>query len=203
MVTRQDNQAALFVNTGLRVGILVGGVLGLTGLALGEGVVSVLLGSDYTYAGKLLGIGLWLCIPWLLAMAMWQVLLAHGYFLLPSLALLGGAAVMTSLLPMLVPLLDAAGALLAMGLGVGTWLAGLLILGIRLGQLGSGQAILRPIVAVLISLGVFLAFKQYGAWLIFLGSLVMLLLCAVALPIFTPQERAAFLVLMANRRAIK
>jgi hypothetical protein len=136
-------------------------------------------------------------------MAMWQVLLAHGHFFLPSLALLGGATVMTSLLPMLVSSLDAAGALLALGLGVGTWLAGLLIVAACLGQLGSAQAIIRPIVAVLISLGVFLAFKQYGAWLIFLGSLFILLLCAVALPIFTPQERAALLVLVANRRAIK
>jgi hypothetical protein len=110
---------------------------------------------------------------------------------------------MTSLLPTLVSWLDATGALLAMGLGVGTWLAGLLVLGTRLGQLGSGQAILRPIVAVLISLSIFLLFKQYGAWPIFLGSLLMLLLCAVALPIFTPKERAILLVLMANRRAIK
>jgi O-antigen/teichoic acid export membrane protein len=203
VVTRQDNQAVFFVNTGLRVGILVGGVLGLIGLGLGEWVVSFFLGSDYAYAGKLLGIGLWLCIPWLLAIAMWQVLLAHGYFSLPSLALLGGAVVMTSLLPTLVTLLDAAGALLALGLGVGTWLAGLLIVATRLGQLGSAQAIIRPAVAVLISLGIFLAFKQYGAWLIFLGSLLMLLLCAVALPIFTSKERAAFLVLVANRRALK
>jgi hypothetical protein len=187
VVTRQDNQAVLFVNTGLRVGILVGGVLGLTGLGLGEWVVLFFLGSDYAYAGKLLGIGLWLCIPWLLATAMWQVLLAHGYFSLPSLALLGGAVVMTSLLPTLVTLLDAAGALLALGLGVGTWPA-IAYFGHTSWSARQWPGHYTAHSCRAYFLGVFLAFKQYGAGLIFLGSLLMLLLCAVACRFLPPRN---------------
>jgi O-antigen/teichoic acid export membrane protein len=189
-VARQDEKVADFMTTSLRLGILLSGMLGLLGLSLGQPLILLLFGSKYAHASTLVGIMLCLLIPWTLAILSWQVLLAHGHALGPSLAVLAGAAVMTGTLPVLVPLSNTTGVLLGIGLGIATWFGVLLLLVRRLGMPGLGNALWRATGAVLLALGGFLALHRYHPWLSGPGSVFILFVCAILLHALTPAEYA-------------
>jgi O-antigen/teichoic acid export membrane protein len=190
-VERRDGKSGLFVDVTLRAGVVIGGALGILGVGLGPGVVELVFGSDYAHAGVLLGIALWLCIPWTLARALWLVLLAHGWYLRSSLGLVAGMVTMTGLLPGLVLAFGAAGSLIAVGLGLVVWMGCLIGFVMRLEVVDTRQALIKPTCALAAAVVAMLGAGALAPWLGTLVGLVVLATGTIALRIVTPEEWAA------------
>jgi O-antigen/teichoic acid export membrane protein len=105
----------------LRFAVLGSSAIALIGSAAGPGVVKLLLGSDYAMAGSWLGPALWLLPPFGAGQLLAQLLYARGDVWPNAAGACAGALVTVLTLWPLAQILGGAGVLLAMGVGLLTW----------------------------------------------------------------------------------
>lgn len=92
-VARNDGKSVLFVDIALRSGLLISGVLAISGYTVGGYLVQGLLGGEYHSVVSLLPWTLVLVGPYFLAHTFTSVLAAHGrYHTVMAINLLGAAA---------------------------------------------------------------------------------------------------------------
>lgn len=192
-VARNDGKDRMFVDALLRAALILGAAAGMTGIALGPWLVNVIFGARYLDAGHLLGPAIWLLIPWTCGHTIWLVYLARDQVLLPTVFTGVGALILTLSMPWLVSSMDAAGAVLAAGMGMGVWALGLIVMFTRSGDLRLGRVILRPAGVALLSLAVFLVLDRLNVWLSLPVSLFILFGGTFFLGVLAPDERCALL----------
>lgn len=198
-VFRGDGKELLFVEVMLRVGLLFGSVAGLTALALGPALVALLFGPRYAETGTLLGLALWLLIPAAWTSALAHPLFAQGRVWAQVASSAAGAIMLTASMPVLATRFGARGALVATGLGFVTSAACLLLFFLRTNSINLGQALLRPLVSVALSLGTYLALRPAGPVLALSTALVVLAGGTLLLRVFSPEERSALGMLLIRR----
>ena len=200
-VMRKDGKDLIFVKAMIRSALVFGGFLGLAGLGGGAWLVNIVFGARYKEAGYLLGFTLWLFIPWTCASAIWRVYLARGQFFVSTLCAGAGALLFTSVIPWSVSIMDTPGAVLAAGMGMGVWALTLIWLLARSDDLDVKQTILRPLIIVLLALGVFLALKSVSNWIALLISWGILLCGTMLFGVLTKDERRLLGALKRNNQA--
>jgi O-antigen/teichoic acid export membrane protein len=186
---RKDGKDLIFVKAIIRSALVFGGFLGLAGLGGGAWLVNIIFGARYKEAGYLLGLTLWLFIPWTCADAIWRVYLARGQLFLSTLCAGAGALLFTLVMPWSVAVMNTPGAVLAAGMGMGVWALTLIWLFTRSSDLDVKQTILRPLIIVLLALGVFLALKSVSNWIALLTSWGALLCGTLLFGVLTEDER--------------
>jgi O-antigen/teichoic acid export membrane protein len=172
---QQESIDRVFTESMLQMGLILGAVAGFLGMTLGPPVVENLLGSSYKRAGEMLGLSLWLLIPWSWGNTVWRVLLVRTQVLASTCCAALGALVLSFTLPFCVGIFGVSGALLAAGAGMAVWSVSLLALLRQADDLALGRAMGRPGVVVLIALGLFLLLKPWQGWLACLVALLILL----------------------------
>jgi len=190
-VARQDGKDVSFVVDMLRASLTLGTVLGLSGMALGPYIVGAVFGVHYTEAGHLLGPALCLLIPWTVGNTIMRVYFARGEFLLPTIAALGGATVLTFSMPWSVSAMQTSGAILAAGAGLGFWALILVLMLARSGELDLAQAVFRPGLAISLTVIVYFLLNSISAWSALLTSLLVLTGAVLILGVVKPNECSA------------
>lgn len=188
-VVRRDGKELLYTETALKIALIFGTVAGLAGLGAGPQLVDLIFGSRYLEGGYLLGLALWLLIPFSCATTINKVFFARGQFLLPTVCAAVGALAMTLIMPGLVTAMNTSGVLLATGTGIAVWASSLIWVLARSGDLNFLQAILRPLAIVLFSLGVFLVLESTSPWLALLASLLGLFAATLKFGGITDHEK--------------
>ena len=192
-VAREDGKDRLFVDALLRAVLILGAAAGMTGIALGPWLVNVIFGACYVDAGHLVGPAMWLLIPWTCGHTIWLVYLARDQVFLPTVFTGVGALILTLSMPWLVSSMDAAGAVLAAGMGMGVWALSLIVMFTRSGDLSLGCVILKPAGVALLSLAVFLVLDNVNVWLSLPVSQFVLFGGTFFLGVLAPDERSALL----------
>jgi O-antigen/teichoic acid export membrane protein len=190
-VVRADGKDRLFVKGMLRAGLLSGAVAGLAGMALGPGLVPLLFGTRYAETGTLLGPALWLLVPLSWRQALSQTLLAHGRVWPQVASAALGALAMTLSMPVLAARLGGLGALLAAGLGFGVSAVALLAALRRGSAIDLAGSVLRPALAVLMSVGTYLALRPVHPVVALAASVGILAAGMLLLGVLAPGERDA------------
>jgi len=188
-VARQDGKEFVYAETMMRAGLLFGAAAGVAGLGAGGWLVELMLGSRYHEAGYLLGLVMWLLIPFTCGTAASRVYLARGEFFLPTICSGVGASVMTLTMPWLVAAIDISGAVVATAMGMVVWALSLICLLARSGELDVRKTIFRPLAPILFALGVFLVLKSVNAWLALSTSWVVLVCGMLLFGRVTEDER--------------
>jgi O-antigen/teichoic acid export membrane protein len=188
-VTRQDGKDIVYTETVIRAGLFFGAAVGLAGLGAGQWLVTLVFGTRYLEAGYLLGLVMWLLIPFTCGTTIGRVYFARGEYFLPFACSGIGALLMTLIMPWFVAAMNASGVVLATAIGMAVWSLSLIWLLARKGDLSVRQAILRPLAIILLALGVFFVLKSVKAWLALPASCIALLLATLQFGGVTEDER--------------
>jgi O-antigen/teichoic acid export membrane protein len=172
---QQESIDRVFTESMLQIGLILGAVAGFLGMTLGPPVVESLLGPPYKRAGEMLGLSLWLLIPWSWGNTVWRVLLVRMQIQAATGCAALGALVLSLSLPFCVSSFGVPGALLAAGAGMVVWSVSLLALLRQADDLDLGWALYRPGVVALVALGLFLLLQPWQGWLACLVALLVLI----------------------------
>lgn len=164
-VARQDGKDQLFIETMLRMTMIGGTAIVLTGVSLGPWMITHLLGATYLQAGNLVGYSLWLLIPWTAGYSLYTVWLARGRTIMLLMGTAAGALTSTVVMVVCVPFMGFGGALVAMAIGMSVWAGSLLWEMLRAGELNWRFTLLKPGIAVLITVGVFYSLVPFHKWI--------------------------------------
>lgn len=190
---RNDGKDRMFAEVMLKGSFILGSAAGLAGIGLGPWFVDMIFGARYAEAGRLLGLSMWLLIPWGCGSAIWRMYLARGRFFLPTVCAGTGALVLSASIRWFVGNLDTTGAVIAAGAGMGVWSIGLIIMLATSGELNVSRAILRPGAAVLLAIAVFFALDGVQALLSLCASWLVLFGGTFCFGVLAPEERSALL----------
>jgi len=187
-VARGDGKELLFASAMQRAAPVVGTVAGLLGWTLGEPLFRWLLGEPFSTAGKLVGLTLWCLIPLTATASYPETLIAHGRFRAMVIVNVAGAAAMTLLTFLLVPIYGTTGAIVATFLGFSVVPAGAFLLAWH-GKLADPvNEVIRPFGAAALGLGAYLALLSFSPWAALAAGLLILVAATVTLHVIGPQE---------------
>lgn len=191
-VSRQDGKDRLFIETILRFALLLGTILALFGISWGPAIIRLLVGDAYAQAGRFAGYALWLLIPWTFGHTLHNGLLARGKYGMALRCLGIGTVAFLFALWFLAPSLGISGMILAMAIGMGLWAGMLLWQIIRAGELNWRFTLLKPGIAVLITVGVFYSLIPFHKWLALPAAIGALLVCLILGGGFSETEKTLF-----------
>jgi O-antigen/teichoic acid export membrane protein len=200
-VQRGDGKDLVYARTVLRAALLLGTAAALGGMALGPPLFGLLFGPAYEVAGQLVGFSLWCLVPLGAGMAFPPVILARGHFRLTMLGSVCGALAMTILMPLLAPAFGARGAIAAVFAGFALPPLLLHAYAVSEGWADPWPRLLRPLAAVALAVGAYLALASWSAALALAVALLILGTASAALGVVTPAERAVLSSLRTEWRA--
>jgi O-antigen/teichoic acid export membrane protein len=165
VVARGDGKENIFVETMLRLIIFWGTLLALIGMAIGGELVTFVFGQNYAETGDLIGLTLWLMIPWSAMNALGRVHMARQkartsliFLTIGTLCFILTVQPATDALNFYGPV---AAVLFSMSLT-----SFMLLASVHYdGKINLGLAVVRPMCAVAISLAVFHSLPQSEKWL--------------------------------------
>jgi O-antigen/teichoic acid export membrane protein len=195
-VTQKGEKVSLFTEVMLKGSFIFGAAAGLAGMGAGRWLVNIIFGARYAEAGHLLGLTMWLLIPWSCGSAIWSIFLARSQFFFPIVCASAGAFVLTVSMPWFVRALGTTGAVIAAGVALMVWATGLIIMLITSDEINLSHSLLRPMVAVLVALVVFFALKEVNIWISLCASWLVLCGGTFLFGVLTQEERSALLRFM-------
>ena len=186
-VLRGDGKARFFTESMIRVTIIAGTALALSGLAIFPWLIERLFGPSYGDTGLLLGWTLWLLIPLTTATVITSIFQARGEYTIPTLFSLIGAAILLLAIYPMTSMAGQAGVIAAMGIALFIESAGLVMAAQRSGQLNIRASFFKPILTALAASLVFLILKDRLS-LSLLASLAVLSAGTVLFRIYSPGD---------------
>ena len=189
-VTREDGKDLLYAEVMLRVALIFGAAAGIAGIGAGPWLVSAVFGAKYGEAGRLVGMVLWLLVPWIWGNTIASVYVARGQYATPTVCAGAGAFALTLGMPWLASSSGISGAVLAIGLGMSVWAFSMIVLLARSGDLNVQLAIFRPLAAVALAICVYFLTAAVSVWLALVASFLALFGGAVVFRSITPAERS-------------
>lgn len=197
-VQRGDGKETRYLEGMGRLGVSLAVGAGLTALTVIEPLFDLVLGSGYSVASELVTYVLWLLLPFSVAIASSQVLVARGHFTWTAPCALAGALVMTAATVPLASAHGAIGAVIALAAGLIVWALALLVLVAREGRVNFGLAFVRPCLSAALAIAAYWAVMGFDRWL----ALALAGVLFVALMTFagtTRSERGALREILRNR----
>ena len=195
---RQDGKDLLFTEILIRAAFILGGVGGLLGICAGPFLIDVIFGVRYSEAGHLLGVVMWLLIPWTCGNAIWRMYLAKGQVFSPILCSGAGALALSLTFRWFVSSMHTTGAVMATGIGLGVWMLSSIWVLARSGELNVSLTIARPLTVILLAIGVFIVLMPLNNWLALILSLATIFSGTLLFGVVTSHER--HMVLSLSRR---
>ncbi|NNL54777.1 MAG: oligosaccharide flippase family protein [Woeseia sp.] len=117
-VDREDGKTSQFVDLMLRSGIVMGGLLAVSGLTAGDWLIDLLFGDAYQETASILPWTLMLVTPFFWSSTLSAVITAHGRYWLLTLCRAIGALVFTIAIPLIGTSFGLLGVILALGAGL-------------------------------------------------------------------------------------
>jgi len=198
-VARQDGKDIQFAETMVRAGLILGSVAGLVGISIGPRLIEVIFGPRFSEAGHVAGLAVWLLIPWTCGDTLSRLYFARGNFLLPAVCAGLGAAALTLSSPYLVTAYGSFGALIATGVGMGSWALILILLWAATGELDLSHAVYRPVAAVMVALLAFAGLKTQTVWVSLPAVLITLFAATLLLGALRAEERVSLLKFISKK----
>ncbi len=171
---RRDGKDRLFAETMLRINMIFGAAAGLGGLGLGVWLVTLVFGTNYELAGRLLGYAFLLMIPYGCGYSLYSVYLAQKRDRRALMLAALGAVAFTLGMFVFAPLLDVPGALISLAAGMTIWTGSMVVDMAKRGQLSISFSIVKPGIAVLLGLGAFFGLQVFSIWLALFSGLIFL-----------------------------
>jgi O-antigen/teichoic acid export membrane protein len=187
--SRKDGKDRLFAETMLRINMIFGAAAGLGGLGLGIWLVTLVFGTNYELAGRLLGFAFLLMIPYGCGYSLYTVYLAQRRDRRALMLATIGASAFTLGMFVFAPLLDVPGALISLAAGMTVWTGSMIVDMANRDQLSISFSIARPGIAVLQGLGAFFGLKVFSVWLALFSGLIILFGGAILSGGLSFQER--------------
>jgi len=186
-ILRGDGKARFFTESTIRVTIIAGTALGLTGLAVLPWFVEKIFGPSYGNAGSLLGWTLWFLVPVAVNTMIRGVFQARGEYAVPTLFSLAGASVLLLVIYPAISLMGPAGVIGALGLALLVETAGLVKAARQAVHLDIRTTFLKPFLTALAAAVVFLLGSEYPVAAL-PASMAVLLAGTVFLRLLSPEE---------------
>ena len=189
-ILRGDGKAQFFTESMIRITIIAGTALGLSGLASFPWIIETLFGPSYGEAGMLLGRILWLFIPLAVGTMITSIFQARGEYAVPTLFSLTGAAILLLAIYPMTSLAGQSGVIGAMGIALFIESAGLVKAAQRSGQLNIRAAFFKPLLTALAASLAFFMLRD-SLFVSLLAGLAVLSAGTVLLRIVSPGEVSA------------
>jgi O-antigen/teichoic acid export membrane protein len=197
-VDRGDNNSDRFLSVALRGGILMGGLLAISGFSLGDWVVHLVLGNSYEETTNLLPWALLLITPLFLSGALGNVIVARGQYWLALIPYACGAFIFSSAAPLLIFYYKSYGALVALALGLlSAVIVNLLILR-RSYTLALLASVFYPLICITLGIITSAALADFNAWLSLLAGTSVSLVLIFLTGVFSKSEFRAVIDALAQ-----
>lgn len=174
VVAQGEGREKFFVETMLRLIIFWGSLLGLTGMAVGGDLVTLVFGRNYAQTGQLIGLTLWLMVPWAAMNALGRVHMARQKARVSLIFLTLGALCFIVMAPPLTNSLDLYGPVTAVLISMSITTAMLLFSVHKDVKINISMAVLRPLFTVAISLFAYFIIPYPNNWMKFFSSITCL-----------------------------
>jgi len=197
-IERKDGKDLLYSDTMIKAAFVFGAVAGIAGLGIGPWIVEVLFGTRFKEAGCLLGIVMWLLIPFTCGSVISTVYYSRGQFLFPAVCAGIGALVLSCTFSWLVSKMNTSGAIVATGAGMGMQALSLIWVHAKSGGLNIRETVFRPLVVIIFCLGIFFVLKPVGGLLAMLSSWAALLFGSVMFGVINEEDK--YLLVSLKRR---
>lgn len=186
---RGDDRDRLFAETMLRINMIFGAAAGLLGMGLGLRLVTVVFGSNYELAGRLMGYAFLLLIPYGCGYSLYSVYLAQKRDLKVLVHATIGAAAFTLSMFIFAPRLHVPGALISLAAGMTIWTGSMIIDMAKRGQLDISFSVGKPGLSAFLALAAFFGLSFLDIWLALFSALIVLLAGSILLGGLSSQEK--------------
>jgi len=190
-IARGDRKDSLFIGGICRLVIVLGTAVAISAMDSGPWFAKTIFGADFAAAGHLFGPALFLLVPLTIGHSAQTLLFARNRLRTTVLCAGAGALVLIVGVFQLATWLDALGAVLAAGLGMGVWAVASLTAVARIQDLDISRVIVRPLGAAVCAVVAYWVLTPLDPWLAWLGSMVALLGAGALLGIVSLNERSA------------
>ncbi|MBW2364796.1 MAG: oligosaccharide flippase family protein [Deltaproteobacteria bacterium] len=192
-VYREDGKDIYFADAMLRFGIIFGAAAGIAALGIGEWLVELFFGNEFHEAGILLGFTLWLLIPGICDIVIWNVYMARGQYVLPMISAALGAIIFTALFPWIVSIAGPAGAVISAGIGMSFSTLVLIVSFAKSDALNLRRILLHPFAVVFLALGLYftLHLMNISVWILLPVCFTVFFTSIFIFGIITPSEWSA------------
>ena len=185
---RGDGKDVIFLSGLSRTAFFLGTTVSLIAMALGPWLVPLLFGVKFSLAGDLLGLVLWLLVPYSLQLMLGSVFISRGHYYAASICQVLGAVVLTLALPPLAGTWGTLGAIAATGLGFWVSALSLAAFAATSGWFDMGTAMLRPLVSIVPAMAAYSLLEPHSPWIAFAISLPVLFLGFLVFKVVTTGE---------------
>lgn len=189
-IERKDGKDTVYVEGMLRIGFIIGSIIGISAMALGPWLVPWIFGARYAYTGNLLGPVLWLLVPMIWTSAMGQVIMARGLYRYAVICRTLAAVALFVSLPPLVKAYDAYGAIAAAGIAHMVLTISQKLVLHRTDPVQFNRTFFRPALSVMLSLGTYMMLIPINTVLALTASLGVLLAATYFIGVLDTSEKA-------------
>ena len=190
-IARGDGKEVFFIETMMRVILLLGPLIALAGMAAGPDLIVFVFGNTYAEAGALIGTTLWMMIPWMAMNSIMRVQTARRKIRSTLFILFGGVLFfLISSIPA-TSLYGSQGTVLSSLIGMAIIATGLFMTSACHGNAGNMKikfTLIYPLLALGLSVLAFHTLRSIGSWAALLGSWGSLITGWVALGCLTKDE---------------
>ncbi len=192
-IDRNDGKGAYYIDTVLRGGIVLGGILTIGGLTIGQDIIQWVFGNPYILVADLLPWELLLVIPFFIMTSLNSVTISIGdYRKLNSTAFFGFLTYSIILYPFYI-LWGMFGIVWATGLGLVLVNIGQLLFLKKYYFISITKAVVHPVTIIVISIFLALNIVIFNQWAAMLFSIFFLLFMAFKTGVINTKEKELFL----------
>lgn len=163
-IVRRDGKDVWFVDTMLRLGIILGAFAGIGAFGLGPWFVKTAFGENYQSAGRLLGPVSLLLVPWTIGGTIARTYYAKGHFVAPAACAGIGAVTLVLCMLLFIDTMGALGGVAAAGAGISVWAVCIMAWFAISDGLDLKKAVIKPALISLASGIVYLQLMTFGQW---------------------------------------
>lgn len=178
---RNDGKTNDFTDFVLRGGLLAGGVLIITSVAIANWGVAFFLGSGYETASSLIPLSVLLVTPYFWIISIHNIIIAHGKFWIIPITNASGALLLTFTFPILLRLFGMKGVFFSIGSGLSIMLIWQFFFLNKHKYNIPLQKLFSSGISILIATIITLCFKTYNQWVALIFGLSTLILTTLLL----------------------
>ena len=161
-VLRQDGKDLVYLNTMIRLSIVLGTLAAICAFSIGPWIVEIVFGQKYQAAGRLIGPVSILLAPWTIGGSIARTAYAKGRFIEPMVCAATGAATLVVGMFVLADCMGAQGAVIAAAGGMSVWALGMISWFARSYGLALKQAVIAPLIISILTSAVYLLVIPYN-----------------------------------------
>lgn len=201
-VNRKDGKSNIYIDVVLRIGLMMGGVLVIAAVSMGDWLLNLILGNGYEPVSQLLIFALAITVPHFWLSSLQSLVIAHAKYWMIAINYALGAVVFTVSFPLLIQVFNSTGVLFALGLGLLSVVSGQVVTLIKQNQkIEFVSSIFKPLCAVAISIVVCSLLTRFNMWAALISGLVTLVIFLIILGGIKQEEINIILELIGTKNS--